>query len=428
MRTSEFHFLLAVFVGNLFLYFQPAFLSYSLHINALFFFIGLYVLKEDFYLLIPIYMYSPIQLHSGAPFFSMAIYASLMSYFLHKRNQFRFDLSLIAYALVMIAVFLSYLRAVDYGLAEYYLLPYYKAFGVLVFCLTVFGRRGQADLKMMIMFAVSSALCLLYKVLYLINREEITSYISLLDEDLYGKVNIFLDGDLVERLALAGQDPNYASILQMPGLVACLLLAGYVRPGFPRVLCWFGVVANFIQIIGSYSRSGFIFGVLIVLMAVKVSRGSLALAVFGVWGVIAVVASNESLAVRLLSVQSDVTGAHRTTLWADALNLWAPNPFFGNGFSNFYAKHGEAAHSTYLQILAEQGLLGLLSFLTLVFLVVGFHLRNGKPFGRVMLGGILGFCLMLQTLSFNQIDLLVLLLFMFRVFSFGKEAVRNESV
>jgi O-antigen ligase len=92
------------------------------------------------------------------------------------------------------------------------------------------------------------------------------------------------------------------------------------------------------------------------------------------------------------------SGATRLYLWAAALQLFLGSPLHGVGWGNFQVLYrayldesmvGESqlgVHSTYLSLLAETGVLGFLSFLTL--LVVGFReacrrLRgSADPFAR----------------------------------------------
>jgi O-antigen ligase len=92
------------------------------------------------------------------------------------------------------------------------------------------------------------------------------------------------------------------------------------------------------------------------------------------------------------------SGATRLYLWAAALQLFLGSPLHGVGWGNFQVLYrayldesmvGESqlgVHSTYLSLLAETGVLGFLSFLTL--LVVGFReacrrLRGSRdPFDR----------------------------------------------
>ena len=51
----------------------------------------------------------------------------------------------------------------------------------------------------------------------------------------------------------------------------------------------------------------------------------------------------------------------RTYLWAKTIELWLESPIFGKGI-NALPKHGISSHNVYLQVLAETGVFGLISF------------------------------------------------------------------
>jgi putative inorganic carbon (HCO3(-)) transporter len=81
-----------------------------------------------------------------------------------------------------------------------------------------------------------------------------------------------------------------------------------------------------------------------------------------------------------IALLSDSSSLDRKAIWAVAIRMVKARPFFGHGLSTFmqnfpaygpdyyYLKHGiiPYAHNCYLQIAAESGIVGLLSFLTLI--------------------------------------------------------------
>lgn len=60
----------------------------------------------------------------------------------------------------------------------------------------------------------------------------------------------------------------------------------------------------------------------------------------------------------------------RLSYWRDACEIIKAHPFAGVGIGNFNLQASRYAHNSYLQLWAEMGILGLLSFLWLVFFVV----------------------------------------------------------
>ena len=103
---------------------------------------------------------------------------------------------------------------------------------------------------------------------------------------------------------------------------------------------------------------------------------------------------------------SDASSLDRKTIWQTAIKMIQDKPIFGQGLSTFmgnfskygkdyyYLKHGiiPYAHNCYLQIAAETGIVGLVSFLTLIgtfFIYTIMSLRKTKDkFYHAVLSGI----------------------------------------
>ena len=60
----------------------------------------------------------------------------------------------------------------------------------------------------------------------------------------------------------------------------------------------------------------------------------------------------------------------RFYLWSQSLQEWEKNPIFGHGLGGMYRLIGKASHNTYLQLLSETGLIGVLLFIPLLFLYI----------------------------------------------------------
>lgn len=66
----------------------------------------------------------------------------------------------------------------------------------------------------------------------------------------------------------------------------------------------------------------------------------------------------------------------RLSYWRETWELIKAHPLIGVGLSNFNLKMSRYAHNSYLQIWAEMGLLGLLSFLWLIYTVFEHSFKN----------------------------------------------------
>jgi O-antigen ligase len=78
-------------------------------------------------------------------------------------------------------------------------------------------------------------------------------------------------------------------------------------------------------------------------------------------------------------ISSGFTG--RTQIWQETFDLWLKSPIFGFGYrqhERFLA--GDPAHSAYLAVLADTGLLGLIAYLTLLIgsLKASWGIRDGR--------------------------------------------------
>lgn len=62
--------------------------------------------------------------------------------------------------------------------------------------------------------------------------------------------------------------------------------------------------------------------------------------------------------------------AGRDSIWSTAISTWKKNPVLGAGTNYFSQNNSKSSHSVYLQLLCENGALGLFSFI--VFEIAGF--------------------------------------------------------
>jgi O-antigen ligase len=107
--------------------------------------------------------------------------------------------------------------------------------------------------------------------------------------------------------------------------------------------------------------------------------------------------------------------ADRFTLWGLAFDMWAQSPIWGQGFGAFVMQHGMAAHNTFLEILADTGLLGFLLFFGAVAYTLRslFQVKRYAPSDRkrtdaftfVLAAGLIGTCIMISTITLSDIKL-----------------------
>jgi O-antigen ligase len=203
------------------------------------------------------------------------------------------------------------------------------------------------------------------------------------------------------RLTGAAWNPDY--LAQFLALTVPVVLALAWRPGgaMPRLLGTVGAVLGILALVFTFQRAAY----LALLMALATlallrvrggaggSRGRWIPIVSGV-GLLLVVAAIDHvfLSGRVASrLARFATDPNRVTLWGAALRMLAAHPILGVGtgrYALFFREYADpravagfgpfwgTAHSTYLQLLAEQGIVGLASF-AVCFGVVWFRALRG---------------------------------------------------
>jgi O-antigen ligase len=184
-----------------------------------------------------------------------------------------------------------------------------------------------------------------------------------------------------ERAAAAFADPNYyASLLALALLPALALLIGDVKRNL-----WLVVPAGaaLVGLMFSLSRGGilgFAVGLLVLLAWRRARRVALVLVgllvVLTLAGANPVVSSDYFGAVeeRLASIQHPTRESKRPEIWATAIDITAQHPFTGVGVNQFKFEASsrllfergdpiENAHSVYLSLAAETGLIAFACFL-----------------------------------------------------------------
>jgi glycosyltransferase involved in cell wall biosynthesis/O-antigen ligase len=191
------------------------------------------------------------------------------------------------------------------------------------------------------------------------------------------------------RIQGGAGDPN---VLAAAVLAAAILAGGLIpslRRSGPRLLLLIAIVIFGLTLAGTESRGGAIATIVVLVLALVVMRGRrgsvLGLAIGGLIAAGTWLALSPGTVERLTNFNDHGNG--RDELWRIAWEMFASHPLQGVGLQNFiplspnYVLHPGAlqfvhlivekpvvVHNTYLQYLAETGLIGLLLFLTLVAL------------------------------------------------------------
>jgi O-antigen ligase len=182
-------------------------------------------------------------------------------------------------------------------------------------------------------------------------------------------------------------DPNELAAALVPALVlACAMMAVY-RGALQRAALASAAVVMAIGLAATESRGGFIGAVVAVVAAIVLFKGRRAALGLGLCVVAAALAlwftANPAAFSRVTNY--DGGGSGRTELWRIARAMAAEHPLTGVGYGGFRTEaplyerrvgplksvavtieHPKVVHNTYLQVLAEDGIVGLALFLGVV--------------------------------------------------------------
>ena len=131
--------------------------------------------------------------------------------------------------------------------------------------------------------------------------------------------------------------------------------------------------------------------------------GVIGLSLFGVilWGVgvqLPVLPGLERLTAVSLSNASDP----RVELWSRAWTIWLDHPVLGIGPGQYEVLGGKVTHNTYLNFLAESGVLGFIAFFAFVLLAFRWAMRAGL-FGRLLMVGVATLCVSMYSLNLQNV-------------------------
>jgi O-antigen ligase len=230
-----------------------------------------------------------------------------------------------------------------------------------------------------------------------------------------GESELIAGHDLA-RLAGPLEGPN-----QLAGFLGVVVPVVLVFALFRRPFSieWVAIAMGSLACIMTFSRSGFAtlilaFAIILVARFLPAKRNAVGYGVAAVYGAVLVLAFGVFSGVFHGAIQSlfGLTGdvafngglGSRVELWHGAYALWRENPVFGIGAGNFELEVGRYvpgarthANGIYFEVLAEQGIVGLIALFALTAASVGVFVRRlGEPLA-------LGACVAAIVMAFHQI-------------------------
>jgi O-antigen ligase len=205
------------------------------------------------------------------------------------------------------------------------------------------------------------------------------------------------------RLQGGAADPNYFAAGIVPAIALAIWLAGSSKRPEHRVLAFIGAVILVIGLLGTQSRGGLVGATVLLIAALVLGTGRRA-AIGAGFACLLVVGAVYFTAVpsawhRVSNFGGDGTG--RTDVWRVAWRITGDHPFTGVGIGNFrlyspsYVRRpgqinrvdiivgrNVVVHNTYLQLLADTGIPGLLLFLAVVGACLRAQWRAIRTFER----------------------------------------------
>ena len=328
-----------------------------------------------------------------------------------------------ASAYVLIATVMTW-AAPDVSVALIYYRKYVEGLVLLVLFGTSCANRQDLN-RLIVWWVVFAALATIIRIVHLSIGDDTVLYRAMQaafasdQYDVEHRTHILVGDTLARRLVLPGEEPNYtsASLVFPFALALGLVSTASGRPGVMWMLAAGTVAAG---LIGTFSRSGFI-----------AAAGVFAFFVIGRWSLRAILSGtalatsmwtalvlNPALQQRIFGIDVAISegATGRFELWHRAIQLWLEAPILGSGMAAYYHMYHSAAHSTYLQVLAETGVVGLAVFLAVIAAALIRAQRRRSvamnPSAAVdermhymSLAGLVGFCAIIGTVTYQDIKL-----------------------
>lgn len=222
-------------------------------------------------------------------------------------------------------------------------------------------------------------------------------------------VGLFGTYSIEERVRYRGelQDPNEVALTICAGALS--LLIGFAlrrRNALNVIVCSAAGAIVILTVLQTQSRGGLVSALLV--------PGVYMLRRYRLWALIP--GALMALPLLLLGGRSgeaaDVSTQMRYEAWATGLDMFKQHPIFGVGARLFNEHHFLTAHNSFVLTLAELGLVGMMLFVTIIYLsiktlVIGLRSLGGVPgsaavqvWGMALLASLAGIVFQINTLSF----------------------------
>ena len=186
-----------------------------------------------------------------------------------------------------------------------------------------------------------------------------------------GKTDVDVGGWTVKRFLWPGSEPNYAGAQLIFPLAIGLGLYGVSYKTSSKLFWLLCTALVGFAILGTYSRSSFLAGSVVLLMFLarrNIKALIPAVIVFSVACLVFIIIP--TIRERITSIPGNIEvlgGTGRLRLWAMALRLWVSSPIIGHGFASAERMMGHVVHNGFIQVLAENGIIGEILYLAIIY-------------------------------------------------------------
>lgn len=224
----------------------------------------------------------------------------------------------------------------------------------------------------------------------------------------------FLDDRSTVVIFGVAQDPNHICFLYIIPIYILMNIITENKSKILKIIAWTLIVLVFYSILLTGSRGGLLSCIIEVFLFVCLKyRGSGKLVVVGLLLILVIYILSpyllnllpESVA-RRFSVEQVIrdNGSGRTDIWKNAFNAICNNPIltiFGHGTGSSRSIIGSATHNTAIQVLLENGIIGIILWINLLIQLAKRLLEKNNFYKLAMLAGTL---LMAMDVSANTLE------------------------
>jgi len=410
-------------------YIEPGAISTAIEFNAFIYLFAAILLWSKAILLLPVLIYTPVQSYTNISLFSTIIIFSLVVRFRAITQLSNAGLTAVVLSVAM-AIYVALVTLVfGAGLdwSSRYFLPYVKI-PLIALTIAVFAHDPKGARELLIYTTLLAGASIILKLLFQEQSQDITAASRFASDSVEALGSIYHQGAFEYRLLYALQEPNYTAVELLVALAIALLLLKHRLGAIVKYAVILSALSIVLQILGTFSRSGFISLIVLGVLHHSIISRNFPFAVAAVSSAALFVLIDDALVSRLSSIGADASLTGRTVFWGAALDLWLESPLFGNGLGSFLGSHSDAAHSTWLELLADLGIAGALFSALIVVSVarsLGGQVSKDEVLQRIVV--LSPVFIILQTVTYYQLDLLIYYLGLLLFACVDREANQPEA-